>query len=127
VFSVGFNPSRQGLRERRERARKMRFVFGEDGGAMLPSSHGDLSFLFWFSFSPFRALGFCFVFLYLVFQPGRHRKAAPAITGGVFFFLHLLLKHDLCLFAGSCTTARPLWCLSTSSSSASSSHDLVGL
>jgi hypothetical protein len=41
------------------------------------------------------------------FQVGRHREAAPAIAGGAFFFLYLLLKPDLCLFAGASMTRSP--------------------
>jgi hypothetical protein len=36
-------------------------VFGEEGGAMLPSSHGGLGFLFWLSPSPFWAMKFLFL------------------------------------------------------------------
>lgn len=44
-----------------EKERRARSVFGEEGGAMLPSSHGGLGFLFWLSLSPFWATKFLFL------------------------------------------------------------------
>jgi hypothetical protein len=68
-----------------------------------------------------------FVFSIRFFQAGRQQEAAPVITGGALFFLHLLLKPDLCLSAGASTTRAPLLCLPASSGSVASSHSLVGL
>jgi hypothetical protein len=105
------------------------FFFPSNGGYYLLVLFGLWSFCFSLdrssgvgsSLSPSRAmvLLFCFDF-FIFFSLGRKSLGSgigvsPVIAGGAFFFLHLLLKPDLCLSAGASTARSSLWCLPDSS------------